>query len=147
MSQEGLWLQESTTNHHSSWYSTPCYVRKVKNSQARTGHQRGMDGRETDDDDTLERHTDTNKLTGHTARLAATHPEWTYTSLRATFPLPPPPAPAVPRDKQQQTNTDSRQQTNTDRRQGLTSEARADCSASSNLRRPRGTDETVCGVL
>ena len=30
-----------------------------------------MDGRETGDDDTLERHTDTNKLTGHTARLAA----------------------------------------------------------------------------
>ena len=29
-----------------------CYVRKVKNSQARTGHQRGMDGRGTDDDDT-----------------------------------------------------------------------------------------------
>ena len=25
--------------------------RKVKNSQARTGHQRGMGGRETDDDD------------------------------------------------------------------------------------------------
>ena len=25
---------------------------KVKNSQARTGHQRGMDGRGTDDDDT-----------------------------------------------------------------------------------------------
>ena len=23
MSQEGLWLQESTTNHHSSLYSTP----------------------------------------------------------------------------------------------------------------------------
>ena len=98
-----------------------------------------MDGRETDDDDTLERHTDTNKLTGHSASWAATHPEWTYTSLKATFPLPPPPAPAVPRDKQQQTNTD--------RRQGLTCEARADCSASSNLRRPRGTDETVCGVL
>ena len=76
-----------------------CYVRKVKNSQARTGHQRGMDGRETDDDDTLERHTDTNKLTGHTASWAATHPEWTYTSLKATFPLPPPPAPAVPRGK------------------------------------------------
>ena len=92
-----------------------------------------MDGRETDDDDTLERHTDTNKLTGHTASWAATHPEWTYTSLKATFPLPPPPAPAVPRDKQQQTNTDRRQQTNTDRRQGLTCEARADCSASSNL--------------
>ena len=77
-----------------------------------------MDGRGTDDDDTLERHTDTNKLTGHSASWAATHPEWTYTSLKATFPLPPPPAPAVPRDKQEQTNTDRRQQTNTDRRQG-----------------------------
>ena len=28
--------------------------RKVKNSQARTGHQRGMGGRWTDDDDTHE---------------------------------------------------------------------------------------------
>ena len=28
-----------------------CYARKVKNSQAQTGHQRGMDGRGTDDDD------------------------------------------------------------------------------------------------
>ena len=37
-----------------------------------------MDGRETDDDDTLERHTDTNKLTRHSASWAATHPEWTY---------------------------------------------------------------------
>ena len=46
----------------------PMYVcRKVKNSQARTGHQRGMGGRWTDDDDTHERHTDTNKLTRHTA--------------------------------------------------------------------------------
>ena len=35
----------------------------MKNSQARTGHQRGMGGRWTDDDDTHERHTDTNKLT------------------------------------------------------------------------------------
>ena len=82
-----------------------------------------MDGRETDDDDTLERHTDTNKLTGHSASWAATHPEWTYTSLKATFPLPPPPAPAVPRDKQHQTNTVRRQQTNTDKRQGPTCEA------------------------
>ena len=40
---------------------------KVKNSQARTGHQRGMGGRWTDDDDTHERHTDTNRLTRHTA--------------------------------------------------------------------------------
>ena len=30
----------------------------MKNSQARTGHQRGMGGRKTDDDDTHERHTD-----------------------------------------------------------------------------------------
>ena len=52
----------------------------------------------------------------------------------------------MPRDKQHQRNTDRRQQTNTYRRQGLTCEARVDCSASSNLRRPRGTDETVCGV-
>ena len=35
--------------------------------QARTGHQRGMGGRWTDDDDTHERHTDTNRLlTRHT---------------------------------------------------------------------------------
>ena len=70
-----------------------------------------MDGRETDDDDTLERHTDTNKLTGHTASWAATHPEWTYTSLRATFPLPPPPAPAVPRRKGQTRPKEHRQAT------------------------------------
>ena len=38
----------------------------MKNSPARTGHQRGMGGRWTDDDDTHERHTDTNKLTRHT---------------------------------------------------------------------------------
>ena len=41
--------------------------RKMNNSQARTGHQRVMGGRGTDDDDTHERHTDTNKLTRHTA--------------------------------------------------------------------------------
>ena len=46
----------------------PMYVcRKVKNSQARTGHRRGMGGRETGDDGTHERHTDTNKLTRRTA--------------------------------------------------------------------------------
>ena len=61
--------------------------------RARTGHQRGrMGGRWTDDDDTHERHTDTNKLTRHTASVAATHPEWAYTSLKATSPLSPPPA-------------------------------------------------------
>ena len=36
--------------------------RKVKNRQARPGHQRGMGGRWTDDDDTIERHTDTSRL-------------------------------------------------------------------------------------
>ena len=44
-----------------------------------------MDGRETDDDDTLERHTDTNKLTGHTARLAATHPEHKHETFGGGF--------------------------------------------------------------
>ena len=39
----------------------------MNNSQARTGHQRGMGGRGTDDDDTHERRTDTNRLTRHTA--------------------------------------------------------------------------------
>ena len=48
--------------------------RKMNNSQARTGHQRGMGGRGTDDDDTHEQHTDTNKLTRHTASEAATGP-------------------------------------------------------------------------
>ena len=33
--------------------------RKMNDSQARTGHQRGMGGRGTDDDDTHERHTGT----------------------------------------------------------------------------------------
>ena len=35
--------------------------RKVKNSQARTGHQRGMGGRGTDDHDTLESDTHRHK--------------------------------------------------------------------------------------
>ena len=47
-------------------------------------HTHTHGGRETDDDDTLERHADTHKLTRHTASWAATHPEWAYTSLRAT---------------------------------------------------------------
>ena len=95
-----------------------------------------MDGRETDDDDTLERHTDTNKLTGHTASWAATHPEWTYTSLKATFPLPPPPAPAVPTAKREESNHSKQTQTS-DRGQRVRLK---DCSASSNLRRPQGSD-------
>ena len=55
----------------------PMYVcRKMNNSQARTGHQRGMGGRETDDDDTRERHRHTqahktlSQLGCHTARVS-----------------------------------------------------------------------------
>jgi len=39
-----------------------------------------MGGRETDDDDTHERHTDTNRLTKTHSQLAATHPEWAHNS-------------------------------------------------------------------
>ena len=53
--------------------------RKMNNSQARTGHQRGMGGRETDDDDTHERHTDTKQAHKTHSQLAATHPELAYT--------------------------------------------------------------------
>ena len=38
-------------------------------------NERGVGGRWTDDDDTHKRHTDTNKLTRHTASGPATHPE------------------------------------------------------------------------
>ena len=51
-----------------------------------------MGGRGTDDDDTHEQHTDTNKLTRHTASVAATHPESAYTYLKAAPLLSPPPA-------------------------------------------------------
>ena len=62
-------------------YTTWLIDRKAKNSQARTGHQRGMGGRWTDDDDTHERHTvtDTNKLTRHvvtTTRPSGAKVEW-----------------------------------------------------------------------
>ena len=56
------------------------YVRKVKNSPRTVGlgldtNEHGMGGRWTDDDDTHKRHTDTNKLTRHTASGPATHPQ------------------------------------------------------------------------
>ena len=72
-----------------------------------------MDARQMMTTHTLERHTDTNKLTGHTARLAATHPEWTYTSLKATFPLPPPPSTrgAKGQNNSKQTQTGDNKQT------------------------------------
>ena len=81
---------------------------KVKNSQARTGHQRGMGGRKTDDDDTHERHTDTNKLTRHTASGLPHILSGAYTSLRPRPPCRPPQHSKVPRDKQQHNNTDRR---------------------------------------
>ena len=60
----------------------------MKNSQARTGYQRGMGGRWTDDDDTHERHTDTNRLTRHTdSQLAATH---THITQGHILPVAPP---------------------------------------------------------
>ena len=91
--------------------------RKVKNSQARTGHQRGMGGRKTDDDDTHERHTDTNKLTRHTASgLPHILSGRTHHSGHVP-PVAPPQHSKVPRDKQQHNNTD--------RRQGRTCETRA----------------------
>ena len=99
-------------------HATKMYVcRKVKNSQARTGHQRGMGGRKTDDDDTHERHTDTNKLTRHTASgLPHILSGRTHHSGHVP-PVAPPQHSKVPRDKQQHNNTD--------RRQGRTCETRA----------------------
>ena len=115
------------------------YVRKVKNSQARTGHQRGMGGRWTDDDDTHERHTDTNKLTRHTASwLPHTLSRRTHNSGPHILPVAPPSTPRCQGHKQGH-NSNNRQQE-------VTCEARAACSTSSNLTGLRGTDETVCGV-
>ena len=95
----------------------PMYVcRKMNNSQARTGHQRGMGGRGTDDDDTHERHTDTNKLTRHTASWLPHTLSWRTHNSRPRPPLSPPPA-KVPKE---QTRA---QQHN--RRQGRTREASA----------------------
>jgi len=72
------------------------YVRKVKNSQARTGHRRGMGGRWTVgqmiDDDTHERHTDTNKLTRH---IDFTHSASEFFSHQCGY--SPPPAAPTPR--------------------------------------------------
>ena len=54
-----------------------------------------MGGRETDDDDTHERHTDTNKLTRHTASWLPHTLSWrTHTALTQGHapPVAPPPA-------------------------------------------------------
>ena len=63
--RRGAQRRERASKRRKFMPKTAC--RKVKNSRAQTGHQRGMGGRGTDDDDTHERHTDTNKLTRHTA--------------------------------------------------------------------------------
>ena len=110
----------------------------MNNSRARTGHQRGMGGRGTDDDDTHERHTDTNKLTRHTASWLPHTLSWRTHNSGPHSSCRPPQHSKVPRETNKGTTS---QQTT-----GVTCEARAACSTSSNLAVPRGTDETVCGV-
>ena len=98
---------------------------KVKNSQARTGHQRGMGGRKTDDDDTHERHTDTNKLTRHTASGL---PHILSGRTHHSGHVPPVAPPSTPRC--QETNNSTTTQTG-DRGERVRLEQA--CSASSNL--------------
>ncbi len=83
--------------------------RKMNNSQARTGHQRGMGGRGTDDDDTHERHTDTNKLTRHTASWLPHTLSWRTHNSRPHPPCRPPQHSKVPRETNKGT-TNNRQQ-------------------------------------
>ena len=110
-------------------YCTGCHrmyvCRKVKNSQARTGHQRGMGGRKTDDDDTHERHTDTNKLTRHTASGL---PHILSGRTHHSGHVPPVAPPSTPRC--QETNNSTTTQTG-DRGERVRLEQA--CSASSNL--------------
>ena len=119
------WLKGSATcsapcvlRRHARQFRACMYVcRKMNNSRARTGHQRGMGGRGTDDDDTHERHTDTNKLTRHTASWLPHTLSWRTHNSRPHPPCRPPQHSKVPRE---QTRA---QQHN--RRQGRTREARA----------------------
>ena len=97
----------------------------MNNSQARTGHQRGMGGRETDDDDTHERHTDTNKLTRHTASGL---PHILSGRTHHSGHVPPVAPPSTPRC--QETNNSTTTQTG-DRGERVRLEQA--CSASSNL--------------
>ena len=87
--------------------------------------QRGMDGRETDDDDTLERHTDTNKLTRHTASGL---PHILSGRTHHSGHVPPVAPPSTPRC--QETNNSTTTQTG-DRGERVRLEQA--CSASSNL--------------
>ena len=104
----------------------PMYVcRKMNNSQARTGHQRGMGGRETDDDDTHERHKDTNRLTRHTTSWL---PHILSGRTHHSGHVPPVAPPSTPRC--QETNNSTTTQTG-DRGERVRLEQA--CSASSNL--------------
>ena len=115
---------------------TGMYVcRKMNNSQARTGHQRGMGGRGTDDDDTHERHTDTNRLTRHTASWLPHTLSWRTHNSRPRTPCRP--QPSRRRNKQGHNNT-------TDDR-GERVRLEQSCSSSSNLRRPRGRTRPCVG--
>ena len=93
--------------------------RKVKNSQARTGHQRGMGGRWTDDDDTHERHTDTNRLTRHTASwLPHTLSRRTHNSGPHP-PCRPPQHSTVPKEQTRAQQHNRRQEVTCEARAGL----------------------------
>merc|ERR1711965_377789 len=81
----------------------------MNNSQARTGHQRGMGGRETDDDDTHERHKDTNRLTRHTASWLPHTLSWRTHNSGPHSPYRPPQHSQVPRETNKGT-TNNRQQ-------------------------------------
>ena len=116
----GCGSRERATAHPLSYV-----CRKVKNSQARTGHQRGMGGRKTDDDDTHERHTDTNKLTRHTASGL---PHILSGRTHHSGHVPPVAPPSTPRC--QETNNSTTTQTG-DRGERVRLEQA--CSASSNL--------------
>ena len=91
----------------------------MKNSQARTGHQRGMGGRWTDDDDTHERHTDTNKLTRHTASWLPHTLSWRTHNSRPHPPCRPPQHPTVPRVQTRAQRHNRRQEVTCEARAGL----------------------------
>jgi len=91
--------------------------RKVKNSQARTGHQRGMGGRGTDDDDTHEQHTDTNRLTRHTASWLPHTLSWRTHNSGPHPSCRPPQHSNVP--KQGHNNTTDEQEVTCETRAGL----------------------------
>ena len=93
--------------------------RKMNNSRARTGHQRGMGGRWTDDDDTHERHTDTNRLTRHTASWLPHTLSWRTHNSRPHPPCRPPQHSTVPRVQTRAQRHNRRQEVTCEARAGL----------------------------